>query len=161
MATRTVTKSSRKLGASRRGAPSEVDVRRDLVVEILPGEYVRWSGTTVQLVAEGLLPAWFGPDCKNTSWEESGFEFRLQHFRPDHMAPKEWRANARDYWQLSRSLKYGRLWDCERQVSHTPAATQQQQQQHEQALRDNRFQAFLSLVGAKSAMVYGASLRSK
>jgi hypothetical protein len=163
MAIHTVPKSGEKLGASPRGAPSEVDVRGELVVEILPRGYVRWSGTVAQLVAEGLLPEWFGPDCKNTSWDEGRFEFCLTRGRPSHVPYREWRAGARDYWHLERSLKSssGCFWDDARLFdkqqalaselwSRTPAGAIQKHLLV-RAVEDTRFQAFLSLVGATPA----------
>jgi hypothetical protein len=149
MATNTVSKLDQKCGAARRGARSIVDVRQELVVEILPGRHVRWSGTTAQLVTEGLLPKWFSANSPDATWEQDGFEFCLKHTRPDHMTLKEWRASERDYWQLRRSLKYGGLWEIEEPQVPDISHGKKQQQRRARALRDNRFQAFLSLVGAK------------
>lgn len=164
MATHTVSKSGKKLGAALSGITSEVDVQSELVIEILPRGHATWHGTAAQLVAEGVLPKGFAwPDDSSAAWEQDGYEFWLMRARPSHITHREWRASARDHWRLRRSIKISngcfydeaRLFDKQHALnqelwSRTPAGAIQKHQLA-RAVEDNRFQKFLALVGATPA----------
>lgn len=159
MATNTVLTSGKS--PAKAGASSEVSIQDELLIQIVPRGYAAWCGTAVQLVAEGLLPPKFAWPAKGSaSWEQGAYWYSLKRCRPAGVTPKEWRESERDHWRLSRSLHApdGRLADYARLYSEQQARRMVQwfltpdslphQQKLRRAVEDNRFQTFLSSVGA-------------
>lgn len=78
----------------------------ELVIDIYPRGYDSWTGTSAQLIDEGLVPEGFKWPVGRGSryWEAGGLDFWLRRCRPEgHKGPmSSWLEI--DYWYLRRTL---------------------------------------------------------
>ncbi len=128
----------------------------DLVIEIVPHDYVIWSGTAAQLAAERIVPAGFNWAVSDRhEWEASGFNYRLSRRRPKGVTTQEWRGSDRDHWVMFRSGRgssflAGRLHAARQQVADLErlesAAATVQGIRLGAAREDRAFQGFMSAI---------------
>lgn len=133
----------------------------ELIIDIIPRSYSRWSGTSAQFIDEGLVPAGFKWPAKSSRvhFDVGVFSYWLGRSRPPGMKGpmRDWVEG--DYWSVRRSIKGG-------DQSFAGADLYAKQQALKQAIwressdghraanrwwearRDERFQSLLKNVGA-------------
>ena len=137
---------------------------RELLIEIMPDEWVRYVGAAAQLEGEGLIPnglEW-PRAAANKYWQADGFDYWLRRTRPiGHKGPmRSWleldnwmirvKVTGRDYyWNTHRELQ--RKADELAAAYHrqTPDGSREwnaKWKRYQATCNDERFQAFKALV---------------
>ena len=87
---------------------SALNLDGELAIGITPRGGVSWTGSSAQLLAEGLIPSkftWPGDKENGVFWESGGFCFTVRRSKYRKFGRERVRTEDEDYWVLHRSLK--------------------------------------------------------